>query len=143
MTAVIAFSVFIALIALWIAVALWRPRATVELVHGSLEVRMHGLDILLSLRRHVAIPQSAVLSVRAASAVDVPRTRAGFTGTSFPGLARAGTFGSGSRREFWNVGHAREYLVVEVAPGQRFRRLVIEVDNPHAQAAFVRTRLDI
>lgn len=48
-----------------------------------------------------------------------------------PGVLSAGTFHQGGERLFWDVHDPAEVIVIELAD-ERFKRLVIEVDDPEA-----------
>ena len=135
MTGTISLAVLAALLGL-LGFAVARPsRATVEVAGESVRVRLHGFDALLAPCREVVVPRSAVVAVRAAAKADVPAKGIRLPGTSVPGLVRAGSFGTGPRRELWDVRRASSYLVLDLAPGQRFHRIVLEVDDPGAEAA--------
>jgi hypothetical protein len=134
-TGAIAVAVLVALLGL-LGLAVARPsRATIEVAEESVRVRLHGFDALLALCREVVVPRSAVVAVRAAAKADVPAKGIRLPGTSVPGLVRAGSFGTGPRRELWDVRRASSYLVLDLAPGQRFHRIVLEVTDPDAEAA--------
>jgi hypothetical protein len=134
-TGLISIAVLVALVAL-LGFAATRPAgASVEVAGDALRVRLRGLDALLALRRQALVPRSAVVAVHAAPKQEVPQTGVRVPGTSIPGLVRAGSFGTGARRELWDVRRASTYLVLDLAPGQRFHRIVLEVDDPHAEAA--------
>jgi hypothetical protein len=120
-----------------------RTPSPIELaVEGSaLRIRLTGKDALYALSRGLTVPLSAV---RAASAVpnrDVQRTGLRLPGTNLPGVLRAGSYGTGSRRDLWLVRRAPELLVIELHPGQRYRRVVLQVPDPHAEAARLRAAL--
>jgi hypothetical protein len=134
-TGVIAIAVLVALVALLGFVGTRPAGASVETAGGFLRVRLHGIDVLLALRRQLDVPRSAVVAVRAAAKQDVPQSGVRVPGTSIPGLVRAGSFGTGARKELWDVRRGSSYLVIDLAPGQRFRRIVLEVDDPVAEAA--------
>jgi hypothetical protein len=134
-TGAISVAVLAALLGL-LGFAVARPsRATVEVERESVRVRLHGFDALLAVCREVVVPRSSVLGVRAAAKAEVPAKGIRLPGTGVPGLVRAGSFGTGARRELWDVRRAATYLVLDLAPGQRYRRIVLEVDDPVAEAA--------
>jgi hypothetical protein len=55
--------------------------------------------------------------------------------------AVAGSYGTGDKRDFWLVRKADELLVIELRPGAAYRRIVLEVSDPHAEALRLRPEL--
>jgi hypothetical protein len=62
-------------------------------------------------------------------------------GTGVPGVIRAGSYGTGERRDFWNVRRGEYCLVIQLEPGQEYRRLVLEVADPQEVAERLRARV--
>lgn len=104
----------------------------VAVVNDRLVVRISGKDALYALSRGMTIPLSGIQGVAVAPRRKVPATGLRLPGTGVPGVLRAGSFGTGARRDFWLVRRAEEVLVVELQPGQPYRRLVLEVPDAHA-----------
>jgi hypothetical protein len=116
-----------------------RPsRLSIDVEDGALCIRMHGADGFLSLRRQLCVPLAEVEGVAVAPRRLVPATGLRFPGTSFPGVIRAGSYGVGATRDFWLVRKAQQVLVFELAPGATYRRIVLEVPDPHAEALRLR-----
>ena len=61
-------------------------------------------------------------------------------GTHVPGVITAGTFYQEGEPVFWDV-HDPEKTVVIQLRDERYARLVIEVDDPHATAAAIQKAL--
>ena len=61
-------------------------------------------------------------------------------GTHVPGVITAGTFHQKGERVFWDV-HDPEKTVVIQLGDERYARLVIEVEDPHATAAAIQGAL--
>ena len=101
-----------------------------DVVDDDLTLRLTGAPALLSLCRRLEVPVAAVEGVAVAPRRLVPQTGLRLPGTSIPGRVRAGSFGTGTSRDFWAVGRAEEVLVVHLLPGQRYRRWVLEVPDP-------------
>lgn len=104
----------------------------VAIVDDSLVVRVGGKDALYALSRGMTIPLSCIEGVAVAPRRAVPTTGLRLPGTGIPGVLRAGSYGTGSSRDFWLVRQAEEVLVIELRPGQAYRRIVLEVPDPHA-----------
>ena len=114
------------------------PNLRLDVVDGALRVRVGPLDRLLTTRLQIQVPLALVEGVVAASASTVPRTGMRLPGTSLPGIVRAGSYGSGRHRDFWDVRRGDTYLVVQCREGAPYRRLVLEVPDAHAEALRLR-----
>lgn len=108
----------------------------VSVSHDHLVVRTSGKDTLYALSRGMRVPLSGIRGVAVAARSQVPATGLRLPGSGIPGVLRAGSYGTGEKRDFWLVRRAEKVLVVELQPGQPYRRLVLEV--PDADAAFLR-----
>ncbi|MFC0032486.1 hypothetical protein ACFFMM_23475 [Micromonospora chaiyaphumensis] len=105
---------------------------TVQVDPERLVVRLSGADRFWALAAGVEVPTGAVTSVRLVSRAEAYARGSGFRlpGTYWPGLIMAGSYVSRSTgRSFWCVHRADQVLLVELE-GQRYDRLVLEVDEP-------------
>lgn len=120
-----------------------RPaRVTVPVDDDQVHVRLHGWDAVLCLRRQITVPVAAVDGVCVSRRDHVPAAGIRLPGTSIPGTIRAGSFGIGDRRDFWEVRRAQQLLVIQMTPGAaEYRRIVLEVSGPRAELGRVRPRL--
>ena len=109
----------------------------IEVVGDVLEIDLGRRDGFFALRGHLSVPLRSIQGVAAAPSTSVPRTGLRFPGTAAPGI-RMGSFGFGAERDFWCVRRAPEVLVVELEPGEPYRRLVLEVEDAHAEALRLR-----
>jgi hypothetical protein len=114
---------------------------TLEVRDGELVVTLTWVDACLALRRRFRIPVGAVRGVAVAPRSAVPATGLRAPGTGLPGVIRAGSYGFGSKRDFWFARRAKTLLVVVLEPGQAYRRLVLEVADPREVA--LRLRPDV
>jgi hypothetical protein len=99
---------------------------------GNLVVRLRGWDMVFALTDGMTIPLTSLQGIAVAPRRNVPQTGLRLPGTSLPGVLRAGSYGRRPRRDFWLVRRAPEVLVVELQPGEPYRRLVLEVPDPRA-----------
>jgi hypothetical protein len=136
--AVVPAAVILVLIGLLFAGARRPSKIALDVVGDSLVVRISGKDSVYSMSRGMTIPLASIQGVAVAPAATVPRTGVRLPGTGIPGVLRAGSFGKGARRDFWLVRRAKELLVVELQPGEPYRRLVLQV--PDARAECLRLR---
>ncbi|MEU1689673.1 hypothetical protein [Micromonospora sp. NPDC005707] len=105
---------------------------TVDVDPERLVVRLSGADRFWALALGVEVPTEAVTSVRPVSRAEAYSRGSGFRlpGSYWPGLIMAGSYVSRSTgRSFWCVHRADEVLLVELK-GQRYDRLILEVDEP-------------
>jgi hypothetical protein len=111
--------------------------ADVEIAQDALIVHVEGMDRLIALRSRLEVPLSHV----AGAEVDPEEARRRWhgimeRGISVPGLITAGTFYQEGELVFWDV-HDPEKTVVIRLKDERYRRLVIEVEDPEATVALV------
>ena len=113
----------------------------VELTRDALVVHVQGMDQLWALKSRLEIPLAHVVGAEVDP--EIAREwhkgiRAG--GTHVPGVITAGTFYRDGERVFWDV-HDPEQTVVIQLRDERYARLVIEVENPHATAVAIQGAL--
>jgi hypothetical protein len=105
--------------------------ARVNIDGDDLIVDVEGLDKLWALKSRLTIP---LANVRGAT-IDpgIVRGPKGFRapGTHMPGVIVAGTFHHDGERVFWDVHDPAKAVVIQL-DGERYARLVIEVDDPSA-----------
>ena len=114
--------------------------AVVTVSERDLEVEMQGLDKLWALKSRLTIPLEHVRGATHDPGMvrGWPRWRA--PGVFVPGVVRAGTFREDGDRVFWDVHDANKAIVIELAD-ERYRRLVVEVEDPAATVAVIEEAL--
>lgn len=102
-------------------------------------VRPVGLVRLWALSTGVDVPLDNVVDVGVSERKGLLR---GFRapGTYLPGFMTAGTFRSRGEKDLWMVGRADKVLVIELA-GERYRHLVVQVEDPEAAVEALRAAL--
>jgi hypothetical protein len=110
--------------------------AQIRIDGDTLVVEIEGLDKLWALTSRLEIPLGSVRGATAdPGAIKEPKgLRA--PGTHVPGVITAGTFHVEGQRVFWDVHDPARAIVIELA-GQRYDRLVIQVDDPRAAVAVI------
>ncbi len=113
----------------------------IELTRDALIVHVRGMDRLWALKSRLEIPLSHVVGAEVNPEI-AREWRKGIRapGTHVPGVITAGTFHQDGERVFWDV-HDPEKTVVIQLRDERYARLVIEVDDPHATAAAIQEAL--
>lgn len=119
-----------------------RPaNVAIRVERDHLVVALRGWDAIYCCRRRVEAPLSEIEGVGLYARDRVPVEGPRLPGASFPGVIRAGSFGVGDRRDFWDVRRGQQVLVVQMKPGAEFRRLVLEVPEPQEKLAQLRPLL--
>lgn len=113
---------------------------TISIEPDRLVVRLTGLDRFLTLRGRIEVP---LRDVRGATAdpgiVDEPKGRR-WPGTHIPGVVVGGTFVHDGERTFWNVRDRNRAVVVQLEH-HRYRRLVLDVDDPRSAVRAIQQAL--
>jgi hypothetical protein len=101
-------------------------------------VELSGAAILGALRRRIEVPSKSIssVSVRPRNEVRWDGAWLRLPGAYIPGVIRYGSYGLGSRREFWAVTRQSEVVVIETSEGT-YRRLVLGVGDPHGVAGAI------
>mgnify|MGYP001557142037 FL=1 len=107
----------------------------------KLVIDIRGADIVLALCRRIVVPVSQVKGVAVSDLADVPRQGMRLPGTSWPGVIRAGSYGTGDARSFWDVRKGPQVLWIEFEPGFAYQRAILEVSDPHARLLELRPTL--
>lgn len=112
-------------------------RADLSLEDGgeTVAVTLRGLDVVWALRRSVRVPRRAVLRAQVVESSQVKPSGLRLPGTEVPGVLRAGSFGRSPNRDFWDVRTGPQVLVLTLADGQPYRRIVLQPRDPGAALA--------
>jgi len=117
------------------------PRIDFAIKDDNLVLRLGGRDATFAFKRQILIPLAHVSDVTATATKSVPRQGVRLPGTEIPGFIRAGSFGRGPTREFWDVRRGESVLVIQTTAAAPYARLVLEVDDPAGKAAWLRSEL--
>ena len=112
---------------------------TVEGDRASFKVE--GWDRLWAFRSHIEIPIEHITDVEI-NHDQVGRWWHGIKviGTDLPGLFAAGTFYYHGEKVFWDVRNLDKTIIVSL-DHERYRKLIIEVENPQETAATLRSSI--
>jgi hypothetical protein len=117
------------------------PRIDFEITDGNLVLRFGGRDAAFAFKRRISIPLRHLSDVTTTARKSVPRHGLRLPGTEIPGFIRAGSYGRGPKREFWDVRRGETVLVIQTTGAAPYARLVLEVDDPAGKAAWLRSQL--
>lgn len=108
--------------------------AKVKIASGELQVIIEGWDKVLSLKTKIEIPLTHVVIARA----DPEAVRGGkglkSPGARIPGLVTAGSFRKKGEWTFYDVHHDPQKTLVIELDHERYKRLVLDVDDPESTA---------
>jgi hypothetical protein len=110
------------------------PDITLEVRGDRLLVRLGIWDRLYCLRRGVVLALDDITNVAVTPRELLPTPGFRLPGTALPGVIRAGSFGAGEAREFWDVRRAPDVLAISLRSASPYRRLFLEVADPHGEA---------
>jgi hypothetical protein len=112
---------------------------TVDVSNGQLDINLTGWDRVWTVKKSLSVPVSHIKSI---DIKPVPRLnwktlRLG--GAHWPGKITAGSYWSWEMHEwsFWNIRKAARVVVIELE-GEKYSRLVLEVEDPDGLVEMVR-----
>ncbi|QXC61174.1 PH domain-containing protein [Aquihabitans sp. G128] len=103
-------------------------------------VRPVGLVRLFGLTNGVVVPVTSVVDVGVEERKDLALGLR-LPGAHVPGLLTAGTFRRHGERALWMVGRNEKVLVIELT-GERYRHLVLGVEDPEAATEALRAAIN-
>jgi hypothetical protein len=110
--------------------------AHVRVENDTLIVEMRGLDKLWALKSRIEVPLAHVRGATADPGMIREPKGIRAPGAHVPGVIVAGTFHVDGERVFWDVHDAAKAVVIELE-GERYARLVVQVDDPRATVELV------
>jgi hypothetical protein len=112
-------------------------------IHGDrVTFRVEGLHRLWALRSELDIPLAHLTDAESnPDQVGIWWHGLKLMGTDVPGLFAAGTFLYHGELVFWDVRHPDQTIIVSLAH-ERYKKLILEVENPAATAAMLRDVID-
>ena len=114
---------------------------TLRFTEETLVVEVEGWDKLWSMKGSLEIPLAHIAGVR----TDPPEVHdwwrgVRLPGTYLPGVVTAGTFHYHGQRVFWDV-HDPSKAIGIALHDERYAELIVEVEDPEAAVAAIKTRL--
>lgn len=110
--------------------------ARIEVRNGELVVEQGAVESMFSMRGRIRVPLARVMRIYMDATVAEEPKGIKAPGTHIPRLFVAGTFHAAGVKTFWNIRRGERCVVIHVE-GEKFDRLVIEVDDPAAVIAAV------
>jgi hypothetical protein len=111
----------------------------VDVTNGQLDITLTCWDRVWALKKHLSIPLAHVKSIQVQSPPRMNWKNLRAPGTSWPGKIRAGSYWSWETHEwsFWNVRKSQRVVVIDL-DGEKYSRLVLQVENPEGVVEMVR-----
>ncbi|GAA2243465.1 hypothetical protein GCM10010232_33090 [Streptomyces amakusaensis] len=110
--------------------------AQINVDGGRLIVEITGMNRVWALKKRLDIPLAHVRGATADPGIAMEPKGIRAPGTHFPRFITSGTFYKDGERVFWDVRDSSKAVVVELA-GERYTRLVVQVDDPRATVALI------
>jgi hypothetical protein len=114
--------------------------AEVELNDTTLTVKIEGWDRVWALKSQLEIPLEHVREARVDPEARMSWKTLKIAGAHLPGVISAGRFYEHGDLTFWDVRDAEKAIVIELSD-ERYKRLVIQVDDPAATVARIQDAL--
>ncbi|MFI8789056.1 hypothetical protein [Streptomyces sp. NPDC055105] len=110
---------------------------TVDRARCMLTVELTGLDQLWALKSRMEVPLTQVRGATHDPGIAHERKGAKLGGTHVPGIVTAGRFRRHGDLVFWAVRKPADAVVIELAEGAPYSRLVFETADPRATVTLV------
>ena len=114
--------------------------AVVSIEADALRVTFRGIHRLWTLRRRLTVPLAHIVDARRDPSLASSSPGWRLLGAELPGVVAAGRFVKDGERAFWDVVDPAKAVVIELR-GERYARLVLEVDDPEKTVDSVRRAL--
>ncbi len=113
---------------------------TVRIDDNKLVFELHGIDMILSIRRTLSVPLDHVSSVSTEKVQWQPFHQIKVVGASIPGIIKDGIFLSDDGILFFEM-HDPEKCVTVSLNHERFKKIVFEVQDKEDSAKMIRDAL--
>lgn len=114
--------------------------AVVSIEADALRVTFRGIHRLWTLRRRLTVPLAHIVDARRDASLASASPGWRLLGAELPGVVAAGRFVKDGERAFWDVVDPAKAVVIELR-GERYARLVLEVEEPEKTVDTVRRAL--
>jgi len=114
---------------------------TVKIDGGNLVFEIHGIDVILAIRRTISIPLNHVISVSTDNVKWNPFKQLRVAGTSIPGVIKDGMFLSSDGLLFFEMHDPSKCITVSLNH-EKFKKIIFEVDDKERAAKIIRDSID-
>ncbi|SHO44967.1 conserved hypothetical protein [Nitrosotalea sinensis] len=113
---------------------------TIRIENKNLVFEMHGIDIILAIRKSITIPLEHVLSVSTDRISWKPFEQIKVAGTSLPGVIKDGMFLSSDGLLFFEMHNPDKCITVSLK-NEKYKKIIFEVDDKESIAKTIRDAL--
>ncbi len=113
---------------------------TIRIENKNLVFEMHGIDIILAIRKSITIPLEHVLSVSTDRISWKPFEQIKVAGTSLPGVIKDGMFLSNDGLLFFEMHNPDKCITVSLK-NEKYKKIIFEVDDKESIAKTIRDAL--
>lgn len=113
---------------------------TIKIDGNDLVFEIHGIDVILSIRRTISIPLKHVTSVSTDRVTWQPFQQIKVAGTSLPGVIKDGMFLSNDGLLFFEM-HDPDKCITVSLNNERFKKIIFEVQDKEYAAKIIKDAL--
>ena len=111
--------------------------STVKIEGKNIVFEIHGVDVILALKRTITIPLEHVVSVSTDKVPWEPFQQLKVAGTSFPGVIKDGLYLSNDGLLFFEMHHPDKCITVSLN-NEKYKKIIFEVQNKESVAKTIR-----
>lgn len=113
---------------------------TIRIDGTNLVFEIHGIDMILGIRRSISVPLEHVTSVSTEKVPWHPFQQMKVAGTSIPGIIKDGMFLSSDGLLFFEM-HDQDKCITVSLNHERFKKIIFEVQDKESSAKAIRDSL--
>ncbi len=107
--------------------------STVKIEGKNIIFEIHGVDVILALKRTITIPLEHVVSVSTDKVPWEPFQQLKVAGTSFPGVIKDGLYLSNDGLLFFEMHHPDKCITVSLN-NEKYKKIIFEVQDKESVA---------
>jgi len=111
--------------------------STVKIEGKNIVFEIHGVDVILALKRTITIPLEHVVSVSTDKVPWEPFQQLKVAGTSFPGVIKDGLYLSNDGLLFFEMHHPDKCITVSLN-NEKYKKIIFEVQDKESVAKTIR-----
>jgi hypothetical protein len=111
--------------------------STVKIEGKNIVFEIHGVDVILALKRTITISLEHVVSVSTDKVPWEPFQQLKVAGTSFPGVIKDGLYLSNDGLLFFEMHHPDKCITVSLN-NEKYKKIIFEVQNKESVAKTIR-----
>ena len=109
---------------------------TVKIDGSDLVLKLHGIDVVLSIRRTIKIPLDHVLSVSTEKVTQKPKAQMRLAGTHLPIIVKDGSFLTSEGMMFFEM-HDPDKCITISLDHEHYKKVIFEVEDKEAVAKMI------